>query len=433
MKINFIFVWVGILILAAVLPSCSKDDDTFYEASTTITSFSFDSIRNAYGERVKPSQYPFTIDLTGEGDTALIYNKDSLPYRSDLSRVLFTISSSATIYLLKGNEYVLFQSTKDTIDCYKPVILKAFGSDANGTILEKTYKVIFNVHQVNPDSIPWRSISPNFNFEGKQKSVILKNRLYLFTESGIIYSTALTDGAQWIKSPVNIPFDYTSATAFNGKLYLIASGKVYTSTDGNTWEIQESLSEGANIETLLGATSDYLAGIKGGFYCSTQGISWKTGGAASGFIRTWPTSVTYSLPTNSNIQQVAILGKNSAQSTAHSLLVAEDSLLNWSKWGPVDSTSYQLPITDRTAIIRYGDNKFYCFGGSSSTSFKDYYTSNGLYWTFHENYTFFPDYFTSRGEFSVSVDSENYIWIIFSRSTRGDAVVYKGRFNSYSF
>lgn len=433
MKINFIFAWIGFLLFMAILPSCNKDDDAFYETSTAINSFAFDSVRDAYGEKVKNSDYPFTIDLTWKTDTALIYNKDSLPYRSNLSRTLISVTSPATIYRLTQEGYALFQNRLDTLDCNRPIILKAVGADAYGNATEKIYKITFNVHQVNPDSVPWKTYSPTINFEGKQKSLIFQGHLFLFMENGNIYSTSLSDGTQWTRTASNPAFDYTSATVFAGRIYIVANGNVYASSNGTDWEIQPLLSTDSNVETLLGATDLYLSGIKNGKYCTTTGTDWEIGGSANGFQRTYPSSVTYKLSTNEHIQQVAVLGLSDGNSIAHSLLVAEENLLNWSHWGPVDSVFYQLPNEPRMALIRYRGDKFYSFGGSSSNSFKDYYTSDGLYWTHHTNHTFFPEEFSYRGEFSVVVDPENYIWIIFSQSTGGNAVIYKGRFNSYNF
>lgn len=433
MKRNFIFVGIGILFLLTILPSCNEDKDYFYETSTTITAFAFDSVRNAYGEKIKNSDYPFTIDLTWKEDTALIYNKDSLPYHTDLSRVLLTLTSSATVYRLTEDGYVLFQNKQDTLDCNQPIILKAYGADAERNILEQNYKIVFNVHQTDPDAIAWQSFPSNINFEGKQKSFIFQERLFLFMENGIIYSASLTNPSQWTRINSGLAFDYASATVFAGKIYLVADGKVYTSSNGTAWEIQPALSAGYDVETLLGATDQYLSGIKNGRYCSTMGTSWETGGAAIEFQRTWPSAVTYPLSTNSHIRQMAILGLPSAGSSAHSLLVAEDNLLNWAQWGPVDSTAYQLPNNSRMALIRYRGDQFYSFGGATGNSFQEYYTSNGLYWTKHANRTFFPGEFSHRAEFSAFVDPENYIWVVFSLSTRGNAVIYKGRFNSYNF
>ncbi len=434
MKINFILAWIGILPLLAILPSCNKDNDVFYEISTTINSLTFDSIRDSYGERVKNTDYKFTIDLEWKTDTALIYNSDSLPYRSDLTRTLLTYSSSATIYRLTGdNNYELFISKQDTLDVNQPVILKAVGSDAYGNVLEQIYKVTFNVHQVNPDLVTWQKFSPDVSIEGKHKSLLFNEKIFLFMENGTILSAPLSNAEKWTRTAPNVPFDYSSATVFAGRIYLASTGNVLLSTDGINWTIEPNLSADNDIETLLGSTDYYLAGIKNGHYSTTTGMNWETGRSANGFKRTWPSSVTYPLTTNSKIQQVALLGVSSTNPVASSLLVAEENLLNWATWGPVDSTAYQLPNDPRMALIRYRDHKFYSFGGSDDTSFQYYYTSDGLYWTPHTNHTFFPSEFSRRADFSALVDPENYIWIVFSESPQAEATIYKGRFNSYNF
>jgi len=116
------------------------------------------------------------------------------------------------------------------------------------------------------------------------------------------------------------------------------------------------------------------------------------------------------------------------------LLVAEDDLLNWSEQGPVDSINYCLPYDEDRALIHYGDNnKFYAFGNSESGSFNSYYMSSGLYWEKTTNHSMFQEAFNGRQEFSVVVDANHNIWLVFSATGTKPTTIYKGRSNSYSF
>ena len=62
-----------------------------------------------------------------------------------------------------------------------------------------------------------------------------------------------------------------------------------------------------------------------------------------------------------------------------------------------------------------------------------YYMSSGLYWEKTTNHSMFQDAFNDRQEFSVVVDANNYIWLVFSATGSKSTTIYKGRFNSYSF
>lgn len=414
------------------LPACQ--DETEYTAiSTTVYSILYDSVFDRYGNAIVYADYPLTVDETsGLNDTVLVYNTDSLPYQSDLSRAKLTVSSSATIYQeLANGEFQLLQS--DSVDCRRPVLLRAMGNDEAGNVTWSVIKLEFRVHKIDTDSVVWVEYPDVPDFSGRLKTLLYQGRVYLFTEGGSIYSTSADAPSAWRSEGTPGQFDYNSPVVFAGRLYLVGGGNVYASTDGSTWTLQESLSRDGDVETLLGATSGYLSGIKGGYYCSTQGNEWQTGGSAADFVRTGTNPCVYTLPTNSTIEQIAILGRRTDETIGrHCLLAAEDSLLNWSQWGPVDSTGYYLPFDENHEMIRYGEGDFYVFGGTGNDAFTEYYTSKGLYWDRHANYTFFPEAFRGRSYFSAFTDEEEYIWIVFCSSSRGPATMFRGRLNSYN-
>lgn len=416
------------------LPACRDYDTDYVEISTTIYSILYDSVFDRYGNAIDYTDYPLTVDETsGLNDTVLVYNTDSLPYQSDLSRAMLTISTSATMYLeLESGEFQLLQSDS-SVDCRRPVLFRAMGYDASGNVTWSVIKLEFRVHQIDTDSVVWTEFEGVPDFSCRLKTLLYQGRVYIFTEDGDIYSAPSDDPTAWRSESTPGQFDYNSPIVFAGRLYIVGGGNVYVSSDGSTWTLQESLSRDGDVETLLGATSDYLSGIKGGLYCSTQGNEWQTSFSAAGFTRTGTNPCLYTLSTNSGIEQVALLGRLTDETLGrHCLLAAEDSLLNWSAWGPVDSVGYYLPFDENHEMIRYGDDDFYVFGGTGSDAFTEYYTSKGLYWDYHANYTFFPETFQGRSYFSAFTDDERYIWIVFCSSSRGSATLFRGRLNSYN-
>lgn len=435
MKISSLFVTLATLLATALLPACSEDGSDYTATSTTIYSILYDSVYDRYGNHIVYSDYRMTVDATsGTNDTVLVYNSDSLPYQSDVSKVRLTISTSANAYLEVGHDQYRIISTTDTFDCRKPLVIRSVGNDAEGNILQKVYKLEFRIHQVDMDSVAWQEITGVPGFEGRLKTAFFGGRIYVFSETGTIHSAPVAQPDAWREENTVEGFDYASPTVFAGRIYLTAQGKVYSSTDGSTWEEANALNQDGTVETLLGATSQYMAGIKDGYYCSTQGSGWRKGTKVSTFERTGVNACVYPLTTNPHIQQIAILGRNTTDTEGrHNLLVAEEELLNWGEWGPVDSLNYLLPFQEGNVMIRYKDNQFYCFGGYGETAFENYYTSGGLYWEKHKNYTFFPETFQGRKEFAAAVDQENYIWIVFSNCTSQPATLFRGRLNSYNF
>lgn len=433
MKILSFFVPL-LLLLGSIfaLPAC-QDTTDYTEISPTVYSILYDSVFDRYGNRIVYADYPLTVDETsGQGDTVLVYNVDSLPYQSDVSRAKLTVSTSATVYQEMGpDQFQVLQN--DSVDCRRPVILRAVGNDKEGNILHKVLKLEIRIHTFDTDSVSWTEYPGVPDVACRLKTLLFAGRVYLFTEEGSIYSAPADSPGAWRTETAPAGLDYRSATVFSGRLYLAAGGAVYVSADGSAWARQENLSADGDVETLLGATSGYLAGVKGGLYCSTQGNGWKTGGPADGFVRTGTNSCVYALSTNSSIEQIALLGRRSDEALGrHCLLSAEDSLLNWGVWGPVDSAGYYLPFSEDHEMIRYGDADFYVFGGTGDDAFTYYYTSKGLYWDRRTNYTFFPEAFRRRSYFSAFVDEEHYIWVLFASSGRGPATLFRGRLNSYS-
>lgn len=434
MKLKNIFAGVALLFTVALLPSCSLDNNDFTAIEPEITDFYFDTIYTQRGNLITHYKYLFTIDdASTSSDTILIYNTDSLPYQSILDSVPITFTSSATVYHKAEDGLYSLLSGNDTLDFRKAQIFYVTGNDEAGNMLQKVYKIKFNAHQVDPDSIAWQSYESNVEIKGRSRSVILNDQLYVFTEEGKLYTASVNNASSWQQITNSLPFDYTSATVFAGKIYVLAEGKVYISSDGRSWDEQTALSTDGNVEALLGANSNYLGAIKGGYFVSTEGNTWTQGLSAGSFQRGNAASTTYTLATNPSIQQVAVLGRHKSGDTEMTLLVAEDDLLNWSEQGPVDSIDYCLPYDEDRALIHYGGHKFYAFGSTSSGAFNSYYMSSGLYWEKTTNHSMFQDAFNDRQEFSVVVDANNYIWLVFSATGSKSTTIYKGRFNSYSF
>lgn len=95
------------------------------------------------------TDFPFTINqVTGE-----VYNNDSLPYATDITRVVaeFVVNGVASIYVdsLDSYEHLL---TTDSVDFTSPRKLRIYSEDAE---YYKDYIVRINVHQVEPELMVW--------------------------------------------------------------------------------------------------------------------------------------------------------------------------------------------------------------------------------------------------------------------------------------
>lgn len=250
MKCNFLYIFGFI---ALFLSSCNRETTTVTTSSETeVTSFyfakqdSFPAIGNAI----------FTISHYATQDTGLITNADSMAYRTPINRLvprmLFKATPSSTTVILKDTAYAL--SGSDTIDFTEPVLIRVISSDMTAT---KYYRVVVNVHQVDPDLFNWQSLTDAVIEEGSAstKGLMLDNRFYLIANDGfenIVYQSA--DGKQWDdgSSPTGLPDNcrVREILCADNTLYYCQDSSIYTSTDAVTW-IGISMSEETYIPRVM--------------------------------------------------------------------------------------------------------------------------------------------------------------------------------------
>ena len=149
--------------LVFVAISCGSSDEEEYELSpyAMLKSFSLGNIRSAYpsftstGEdtlvlkTVQMTAFPLTINqVTGE-----VYNNDSLPFATNISKVVtqFSVNGVASIYVDSLDSYEHISST-DSLDFTSPRKVRIYSEDAE---FYKDYTIKINVHQVDPELMVW--------------------------------------------------------------------------------------------------------------------------------------------------------------------------------------------------------------------------------------------------------------------------------------
>ena len=164
-----------LLTTALLASSCLNDNDsssTNYN-DAAISAFSIGTLKrtvhtttkagadSTYITTVTGSNYNFEIDQT----THRIFNTDSLPLGTNVSRVLTTITAynNGTI-LLKDMESdtLRYYQSSDSIDFTKPRKFHVYSYDGSGNT---EYTVSVNVHQENPDAFVWTLVGNNWTPE----------------------------------------------------------------------------------------------------------------------------------------------------------------------------------------------------------------------------------------------------------------------------
>ncbi len=284
---------VVILLGLSVAPSCNSDvtyDDTYvYATSVQVTGFSLadnsdvlDSLSNVY----------FSINL----DDGLIFNADSLPYGTDISRLITNvtyISTASAVTLTykteEGSDSVVdyLTNSTDSIDFSNgPVLLNV--TSQSGTIT-KTYTVNVNVHSIKPDTLAWNRLESaqlpsQFATIDAQRTVQLHDVCYSLSKSGSSYSLTTSDNPgdmEWDERTITLPFDadVESLCASESAFWMLDnSGALYKSTDFSSW-------------TSTGQTWDYLYGAY-----EDQALGCYADASGSRKIVMYPSLQTWSMP-----------------------------------------------------------------------------------------------------------------------------------------
>lgn len=262
------------IVIMGSLIGCNKSDDDYDDdgAYTTATMYSSTAI-TAFNLKANTKVLDsldkvfFTIDLIN----AKIFNADSLPYGTKISKLLTNISttsSSKIEIIMKGegaekDSTITYTSTSvDSIDFNRKVIIRV-------TSLNETYKrdydVNVNVHKVKADSMTWSRLgwaSLPGEIE-RQKTIESDDKIYTFI------TTVNGEHRVWVQpspgasgdiSDVNFGFvpALRSLAVADGTFYILSDdGELYSSTDGMRWS-----STGEQWHHIYGAYTSYIIGVK---------------------------------------------------------------------------------------------------------------------------------------------------------------------------
>ena len=364
----------------AMMMSClnSSDSDSTSYTDAAISSFSIGSLKrtqhttsstgadSTYTTTVSGAAYDFEIDHTG----CRIFNPDSLPMGTGVSRVLVSMSAynNGTILIkdVASDTLRLYNST-DSLDFTKPRIITALSNDGQGT---RNYTVNINVYQEDPNAFVWKLMNNN-------------------------WSPEKTDDAE-DDLPPGIKCILGRST--NEEYALSTDNRMMVLNDGSTeWE-----------EDLLNDDAKLLP---------TEDVS----------------LVCYPMALTPNTDYVLIAGNRDAKAYPQETTarvwrktVDNDEQAERGVWTymerPADAL-YQLPRMENLSLIYY-DDSILAFG----MPFTDIYQSrdNGITWKVGETYQMPKDFdYVKTTSVKVVVDDDNYIWLYCS----GSGQLWRGALN----
>ena len=453
----------GIMLLASIvvtLGSClGHDDDYVYYDDAAITSFTL-TAANEYTTttgsdgkvsttktELTPSSYRFHINQVSRE----IYNTDSLPSGTDSKHILVSIVTKmgGTIYLksMKSDSLSVY-SSNDSIDFSQP---RTFYVLSHSGKVRSQYLVKVNVHRQDGEKTGWSTpgtAEPAKEYTEGMKMAAAGGRMFLFGNNGTATegcATDLADGKTWTPLTPNIEGGldaeaYKSLTAQGEKLYIMSSGKLYSSADGENWDEVAT----TTMKQLLGATPSHLYALtaEGTIETSDDGGKTWTAEQVDGDASMLPTrdiSLCYNkLVTNENAYQVIIIGNgdddNPSKARIWGKIEENDEYAQpgvWTSLGDYDGNMYPAPALSGLHTVAY-DKGFIALGGHGLGTFEaepfgNIYKSvdGGLSWRTDHGMTLPTEFSFTSDTFAMTADDANNIWIVCGQSGQ----VWRGRLN----
>lgn len=427
------------------LASClgSDEDDTVLYDDTAITSFYISTAKMTkhttsstgadstyFYTNSNMSEYPFSIDqLNG-----LIYNVDSLPIGTDVTKLLVSFSTKnnglAYIENLAGDSLKAL-STTDSIDFSSPRRLRVYSSDVSAC---RTYVVTVNVHKETADSFKWAHVADNEEIAALTgvKAVYAKGRIMLFGSNGTstsVFST--TDGVEWAKGEAVLGNTAYENVAVKGDtIYILDNGVMKVSADGETFADRNATN---GLQKLLGGSMAelYALGDDGLLMVSADnGWTWAADGIDEEAALLPATDIAFHCaPSNyaDSTDYVLLAGSRSIDdypSDGNAVVwskVAEyangSEEGEWTYMNVDDASGFPLPRLSNLRIVGYGGKMLALgqsgIGGCRYEPFSNFYESRdgGITWKRNASYAL-PELFDRWvPAFDMVVDGSNNIWV----------------------
>lgn len=454
MKLKQITKLLFVIFSAVTLASCNDSSTTYVteDASSDAQIYSFGlSATLANVSSLDSVNFPVleTTRFSIDQFQRLIYNSDSLPYKTRLTKYMATLTydSPYKIEILYPNDSVVTWSSSDSIDFSlspKIKVTPASGDDADAW----TYTVDIRIHKVDPDTLVWTDVTSSFQLPStikRQKTLLVGSVFHTFSidSDGKFYlytiNKSATSSSSWTKQSTTVipaTVKLESITYLNGVFYAVDADEIaYSSADGVVWQAVNS-----NVLNILGvlpgeeAASDSLlvvteqAGVN--VFAKTldmqslqivENISYDPDSNAvpSGFPSTGFTSVTNYDRNNLNSNILAVTAAQTSSNLTWSVRQGDGQL-------EVESNQKNT-LFDPSEGLRTFLYDGYLYALTENLFYKT--SSFGSKWVAapsKENISGI----SSSGQ-SIVVDSDNYIWIFggIDSSTNPVRQVWKGRIN----
>lgn len=404
-----------ISLFVLLLTSCLGDDtiDYDYSSDTAITDFSLGTLKrrmytkasdglkdSTYMSNVVCSKYKFCIDH----EKGLIYNEDSLPVRTDISKVLCTVNAyngSAIGYKKPDNDTIFNYNAADSLDFTKSLEFRVYAADGTSY---RPYKTSINVHQQYGDSLYWTNMGNIGSVPAKCKMIAKDGAVFVFdlnvdkdvmlfnNSFYAIHGEALqksSDGSSWTTVAEEFPFNHLIAAGSTMIFAISDDNSIWQSADGKQW-----------IADVMEGDEDYLP--LENIYCFSKTVK-----------------------SNLNTEKIIVVGNSPADADKAVVWTKiiekspDSKVYPWSRISYTRDTDYSLPKELNLSVAYYDDNLISVQNGKFLVS-----RDEGLLWQNDKKDYYLPEGFSQEESSVVVASSAEHLWIL-----EQDGTLWRGLFN----
>lgn len=433
----------GLCMASAVfmLSSClnDKEDEVTYYDDSAMTAFKLgtanryhhttasDGVTDSiYKTSYNAGSYVFYIDQVNR----LVYNSDSLPYGTDATRLLATITTknSGTVVLnlrdAQGKDSLAYYTATDSLDFSEPMRVRVY--NMRGTAYRE-YTVRVNVHRQQGDELSWTSTRADaLDGVGNRRYVNCGGQMYLFgVKDGRTAVFAQRGGTVEQLSATLDANAYNNVAAKGGMLYALSGGSLMQSADGRSWSVAGN---GAAITRLIGASDArlYAMGAAGLVSSADDGATWtaeQLDDAAANLPTDQVNLVCQTAAANAQTNTLVLVGTRGGETVVWRKIEENGAGAQSQPWAfyPKDEyNKHTLPVLDNLCVMGYGRSLVALGGNFDTFYFSD---DQGLTWLPNAAYVLPEGFGLSAAPFALGRDDENMIYI----SKAASAMVWSGR------
>ncbi len=429
--------WLVVALAAVAFVGCDNNE-TEPSVITTIKNFYLTSTDSV--DVVDYTVFSVNADtfLIHEGVTytGFIQNRDSILYGTSLKAVMPIVTTANVVSAIMFHDTITYTGN-DTLNFEQPVRATVYAQNADTL---QRYLIKTNVHKIDHELYVWDECdypktTATINAE---RAVMVNGAIYLFRhldDKVALHTNASEANGTWNEiATTGLPVEAVKNIIYhNGKFYSAINDKIYTSTDGSSWN-EETLS-GIALQQLLFAQDNEI------FALTTDSVvvldleddekEW-TLAARCGDDFPMNDFAVVSEQSPSGKMRYALVGGTTKSGNPAAVWSTE----NGRYWVNFDGNGRKFPARKNPAVVAY-DHNLLMFGGEENGSLASEVLLSpdfGLTWKTADSKIVPTDY-TPTTESSILNGNEWRIFIVGGKNADGSFVqrIWSGRKNETYF